>query len=180
MDHVYLFGTDSDTTTDDEDAAAVDAIGGAQGVQPAAVVESSLLSPPSTVGRALFARAVSDDTEENGDGGGGGGETKSEDTPSLPPPASSAAQPVKTLPRSVYDGNKWALVKLCGYGGSGDVDEARDLIARGIDIDEQNIYGRTALMRAAQNNSIEIVQELIRAGACRTTPTATPPSSLPH
>ena len=80
---------------------------------------------------------MSGDTEENG---GGGGETKSEDTPSLPPPASSAAQPVKTLPRPVYDGDKLALINLCGYGGSGDVDEARDLIARGINIDEQDKF----------------------------------------
>ena len=36
---------------------------------------------------------------------------------------------------------KEALIKVCGWGGSGDVDEARDLISRGIDIDEQNKNG---------------------------------------
>ena len=73
--------------------------------------------------------------------------------------------PVKTLPRPVYDGDKSALVDPCGCLGSGAVDEARDLIARGINIDEQNDYNTTALMKAAQYNRLEIVQALIRAGA---------------
>ena len=38
---------------------------------------------------------------------------------------------MKTLPRPAYEGDKEALIK------SGNVDEARDLIARGINIDEQ-------------------------------------------
>ena len=88
------------------------------------------------------------------------GEGKEENPP---PPPSSAAQPVKTLPRPAYEGDKEALIKVCQ--GSGDVDEARDLIARGIDIDELDEYGTTALMWAALNNRLEMVQELIRAGA---------------
>jgi ankyrin repeat protein len=166
MDHVDLFGADSDTTTDN-DSGPEGSNNGVQDVQPAAVVEPPP-PPPPTVGRALFARAVSGDTEENGGGGGGGGggaETKSEDTPSLPPPASSAAQPVKTLPRPVYDGDKLALIELCGRNGSGDVDEARDLIARGINIDERDECCDTALMSAAANKRLEVAQELIRAGA---------------
>ena len=65
----------------------------------------------------------------------------------------------------MYDGDKSALVDPCGCLGSGAVDEARDLIARGINIDEQNDYNTTALMKAAQYNRLEIVQALIRAGA---------------
>ena len=99
--------------------------------------------------------------------GGGGGETKGEDPPLPPHPhqPASVAQPVKTLPRPAYEGDKEALIKVCGWGGSGDVDEARDLIARGIDIDEQNKNGATALMNAVTYNRYEITPELIRAGA---------------
>ena len=84
-----------------------------------------------------------------------------------PPAASSAAQPVKTLPRpTYYGGDKMALIELCDFGGSGDVAEARDLIARGINVDEQDEYGYTAIMRAAANDRVPaIVRELIRAGA---------------
>ena len=106
-------------------------------------------------GRALFTRAVSADSADDVAGGTGvGGENKDED---------SAAQPVKTLPCPAFEGDKEALIKVCQ--GSGDVDEARDLIARGIDIDELDEYGTTALMWAALNNRLEMVQELIRAGA---------------
>jgi ankyrin repeat protein len=98
-----------------------------------------------------------------GSAGGEAGEGKDEDHP--PPPTPSAAQPVKTLPRPTYDGDKEALIRLSGFGGSGDVDEARDLIARGINIDEQNGYRKTALMMAVRYNRVEIAQELIRAGA---------------
>ena len=159
-----MFGRDSDTTSDGED----DDINhvGAQDVQPAAeAVESH--PPPPAVGRALFARAVSDDDTDAGDAVDGGGETKGED-PQPPPPHPQpppAAQPVKTLPRPAYEGDKNALINLCNYGGSGAVNEARDLIARGINIDEQDENGKTALMRAAAYNRLEIAQELIRAGA---------------
>ena len=59
----------------------------------------------------------------------------------------------------------YALIKVCRGDESGDVHEARDLIARGINIDEQNEHQGTALMFAVANNHIEIVQELVRAGA---------------
>jgi ankyrin repeat protein len=60
----------------------------------------------------------------------------------------------------------YALIKLCEYGGSDDVGEARDLIARGVNIDEHDDeYQRTALMLAAAMNRIEIVKELVRVGA---------------
>ena len=53
MAHFDLFGRDSDTTSDDDDATE-DANAGAKESQPAAVVEP----PPSpTVGRSLFTRA---------------------------------------------------------------------------------------------------------------------------
>ena len=59
-----------------------------------------------------------------------------------------------------------ALINLCYWSGSGDADEARDLIARGINIDEQDeLQQMTALHYAAMYNRIEIVQELVRAGA---------------
>ena len=149
-----MFGRDSDTTSDGEDDEYINI--GAHDVQPATeAVESH--PPLLAVGRALFARAVSDDTgDDDTDTGdtpeGGGRETKGEDQ---------------------------ALINLCAYGGSGDVDEARDLIARGIDIDEQDEYGYTALLYAVSFNRPETstaipsdhsvpsttVQELIRAGA---------------
>jgi len=116
--------------------------------------------------------AAADDSANEADEYAGEGKAreddKEEDAHYLPPPPSpsSAARPVKTLPRPTYDGDKKALVKLCDFGGSGDVDEARDLIARGINVDEQDEYGYTAIMRAAANDRVPaIVRELIRAGA---------------
>ena len=47
-----------------------------------------------------------------------------------------------------YDGDKQALIKVCEHG-SGDVDEVRKLIARGINVDEQDEDQTTALMWAA-------------------------------
>ena len=161
-----MFGRDSDTTSDGEDDDDINI--GAQDVRPAAEAVESPAPPPPAVGRALFARAVSDDDTDTGDALSGGGETKGEDPQPPPPhpPPSSAAQPVKTLPRPAYEGDKNALIKVCVWKGSGDVDEARDLIARGINIDEQDRYRNwTALMHAVTNNRLEMVQELIRAGA---------------
>ena len=144
-----MFGRDSDTTSDGEDDDDINI--GVQDVQPAAeAVESH--RPPLAVGRALFARAVSDDDTDTETPEGGGRETKGED-PQPPPPrpfASFAAVPVKTLPRPVYDGNKEALIMVCGFLGSGNVDEARDLIAQGINIDEQDGDQCTALISASR------------------------------
>ena len=83
------------------------------------------------------------------------------------PPAAAAgsSRPVKTLPRPAYEGDPEALIKVCDYGGSGNVEEARGLIARGINIDEQDEDGATALHFAAMYGYIDIVQELIRVGA---------------
>ena len=147
---------------------------------------------PAAIGRALFARAVSADNADDvaGGNGGGGGETKDEGPPPPHPSApSAAARPVKTLPRPAYQGDKLALFKVCGLsvsvcaGKYADVKKARDLIARGINLDEQNKYGWTALMNTCtllnkygwtalintstllNNNRPEIAQELIRAGA---------------
>ena len=116
---------------------------------------------------AVVAAGSANDEADECAGEGKAGEKEGEGKEeNLPPPPSSAAQPVKTLPRPVYDGDKEALIRLCGYSGSGDVDEARDLIARGINIDEQNNQeGNTALIIAVVNNRLEIVPELIRAGA---------------
>ena len=58
-----------------------------------------------------------------------------------------------------------ALLMLCGKNGSGDVGEARDLLARGINIDEQDKNGQTALMKAVLYGRVEVVKELVRAGA---------------
>ena len=66
---------------------------------------------------------------------------------------------------SAYDGDKQALIKVCGHGGSGDVDEARKLIARGVNIDEQDENQCTALMLAAAFKLCEISCVLIFAGA---------------
>ena len=178
-----LFGGDSDTTEDSEDANTATTTGESPRVQS----PTPLAVPPPAAGRALFARAVSDDTADGDapDGDGDGGETKGEDpqpphqSPTPPAlvsrPPSSAAQPVKTLPRPVYDGDKLALIQLCDRALFPHVlDEARDLIARGINIDWkkwQNGYGETALMYATKFNNgsgetrLKLVQELIRAGA---------------
>ena len=53
---------------------------------------------------------------------------------------------------------------MCRLSGSS-VEEARDLIARGINVDEQNDYQCTALHYAVDKGRIDIVRELIRAGA---------------
>jgi hypothetical protein len=83
------------------------------------------------------------------------GERKDEDPP--PPPFSPAPRTTAT---------REALIKIFMYGGSGDVDEARGLVARGIDIDElERSRNWTVLMCAAVSNRLEIAQELIRAGA---------------
>ena len=176
MSDVDLFGGSDTTLTDDDGGDGIDSGGPPRNtdappmddvvVQPAASVEPPLPSTTLTVGRALFTRAISDDTE-----GSGGGETKGEDVPTpLPPPhppaaSSLAARPVKTLPRPAYDGDKLALVKLSGAPGLVAVDEARELIARGIDIDVQDEHGRTALVCASTRNHENIVKLLVRAGA---------------
>ena len=59
MSDVDLFGRDSDTTTTDDDGEDGIDSGGPLTVQPA--VEAVESPPPPTLGRALFARAVSDD-----------------------------------------------------------------------------------------------------------------------
>jgi hypothetical protein len=60
--------------------------------------------------------------------------------------------------RSAGVDDPYALLMLCGFSGSGDVGEARDMIARGINIDEQYEDQGTALMYAAATNHIEIVK----------------------
>ena len=67
--------------------------------------------------------------------------------------------------RNVESGCGGALIMVCEQHGSGDVDEARGLIAQGINIDEQDYRGMTALLYAAVWNRVEIVKELVRAGA---------------
>jgi hypothetical protein len=99
---------------------------------------------PAGVGRALFTRAVSTDNADDV-AGGTGGENKDED---------STAQPGKTLPRPVYKGDSRKLINLCGSEGSGNVDEARDLIARGINVDELDSFGQTALIQAVRFNHL--------------------------
>ena len=96
-----------------------------------------------------------------GGGAGEGGEGKDD----APAAAAGSSRPVKTLPRPAYEGDPQALIKLCVPSGSDDVEKVRDLIARGINIDEQDGEQCTALMHAALQNRIEIVKELVRAGA---------------
>ena len=121
------------------------------------------------------ANTGSHDCGENGSGGGGGGgggdKSKggggqlSAAVPVKGGMQLSAAVPVKTLPRLVYDGDPLALIEMCEKDGSGDVGEARDLIARGVNIDVRDEEQYTALMAAAGNGHLEIVQDLVRAGA---------------
>ena len=40
-------------------------------------------------------------------------------------PAAAGSRPVKTLPRSAYDGDPRALINVCLPGGSGNGEEAR-------------------------------------------------------
>ena len=79
--------------------------------------------------------------------------------------AAGSSRPVKTLPRPAYEGDPQALLKFCRPGESGDVEEARDLIARGINVDEKDQYQQTALHVAAGGYFVAVVRELIRAGA---------------
>ena len=61
-----------------------------------------------------------------------------------------------------YGGDPLALMKLCCNG----VDHARDLIAQGINLDEREPGCQyTALMFAAKFGHIEIVRQLVQAGA---------------
>ena len=110
------------------------------------------------------------------------GEGKGEDQrpPHLAPP-SSAAQPVKSLPRPAYDGDKMALINLCTSDGCdagrmfranatgvllrhttkqlADVDEARALIAQGINIDEQDGEDRTCAMSGGDSFSANMIAQ---------------------
>ena len=101
------------------------------------------------------------------DEGGGGSVPEAAEGKDDAPAAAAAgsSRPVKTLPRPAYDGDPQALIKLCDCDGSGDVEEARDLITRGINVDEQDEYQQTALHYAISSYNTDIVQELIRAGA---------------
>ena len=47
----------------------------------------------------------------------------------------SGSRAAKTLPRDPYEGDPEALLKLCDWVGSGDVEECRALMARGIGLD---------------------------------------------
>ena len=123
------------------------------------------------------------DTAAGGFHGQVGPELKEEETPSSPPPPSQpgSAQPKKTLLRPVYDGDTEALIALCSSESDIDMDEVRDLIARGINVDERDRdgcgginnddarrnrwVGFTALMYAARNGRTTLVQELVLAGA---------------
>jgi ankyrin repeat protein len=98
-------------------------------------------------------------------GGGSGVPEAAEGKDDAPAAAAGSSRPVKTLPRPAYDGDLQALIKLCDCDGSGDVEEARDLITRGINVDEQDEYQQTALHYAISSYNTDIVQELIRAGA---------------
>ena len=64
-------------------------------------------------------------------------------------------------------GDREALVKLCSWGGSGDPEECRTLVAHeDIDIDYRAASdGATAVLRASRHNRLEIVNILIEAGA---------------
>ena len=117
-----MFG-DSDTTSDGEDDDKDNNIG-VQDVQPAAeAVDSPPPAPAGAAGAGAGGAAVA-----------GAAETKGEDPPlpPHPPQPPPAAQPVKTLPRPVYEGDQWALITLCSvqYRRSSFVDKARDLMAR--------------------------------------------------
>jgi hypothetical protein len=64
-------------------------------------------------------------------------------------------------------GDREALVRLCSWGGSGDPEECRTLVAHeDIDIDYRAASdGATAVLRASRHNRLEIVNILIEAGA---------------
>ena len=133
-------------------------------------IEAIAVAVDASIAKSTTAASSSSSSSSTttGSSGGCGGETKGEDPPPPPPhpPVSSAAQPVKTLPCPVYNGDEEALIDVCGCDGPGDVDEARDLIARGINIDQQCSFNqRTALWCAAFYGRLELVKVLVQAGA---------------
>ena len=119
---------------------------------------------------------------EAGDAGGGGGNVPgAAEGKDDAPAAAGASRPVKTLlPRPAYEGDPQALINVCTWSGSGDVEEARDLIARGINVEEREEHQYTALILAAMCNYIDIVHELIRAGAALDVQDNTQRTALHH
>ena len=98
--------------------------------------------------------------------GGGGSVPEAAEGKDDTPAAAGSSRSAKTLPRPAYEGDPQALINVCAAGGSGDVEEARDLlIARGINVDEQDEDQNTALYCATGHGDIDFVRELIRAGA---------------
>ena len=95
-------------------------------------------------------KSVAKPDESSGSGGGGGGgegtapstegkarEGEEEDHEDSPPPqAQGGAQPKKTLPRPVYEGNADALMEMLMVlrGEESDITKVRELLDAGIDI----------------------------------------------
>ena len=192
-----MFGRDSDSDSSEE-AVAVPST-------------ENMPSPEAGVAAGGFLGQVQDvvakeeaGSERGGGGGGGGGgalvaggedrdatpssEVKAwevEDVPP-PPPSQGGAQPKKTLPRPVYEGNAAALLEMLlearREGEEPDIAKVRELLDAGIDVRYQvrarykrimrNAKRRdkrglklttTALSLASQYGQTDVVRELIAA-----------------
>jgi type IV protein arginine methyltransferase len=57
------------------------------------------------------------------------------------------------------------ILRLQKAAMEGDSSGVRDLIAQGVDVAHQDCEGASALMLAAENGHLEVVKELLEAGA---------------
>ena len=79
----------------------------------------------AAVGGSEVAGSVNEADECGGEGKAGENEEGEVEAAPPPHPPSSAAQPVKTLPRPAFDGDKEALIKVCRGRPSQDPQVAR-------------------------------------------------------
>ena len=73
-----------------------------------------------------------------------------------------------------------APVVLWKIAETDNTDQVEALLACGVDINVGNIHGTTALMRAASNGRIRMVQSLLNHGPCFVSPSRFPVAIALH
>jgi ankyrin repeat protein len=66
---------------------------------------------------------------------------------------------------STWTDGACSTIPLCAAAHDGELEMVRELIADGADVDEQDAYGWTALMRATGQGHAAIAVALLKAGA---------------